>query len=72
VVVDAWDERPQWRSRLRSPPVALTAGRPVPVVLEYAQTGPGDLHLSWESVNVGVTHVPTASLYPEKTATASP
>lgn len=71
VVVDAWDERPQWRSRLRSRPVALTAGRPVPIVLEYARTGPGDLHLSWESVNTGVTHVPTASLYPEKPAPAS-
>lgn len=53
-------------ARFQTEPLRLTAGKQVPVKLEYKKTGSGELHLSWESVSQSIEHVPAAALYPEK------
>jgi hypothetical protein len=53
-------------ARFHTEPLTMTAGKPVPVKLEYKKTGSGELHLSWESVSQSIEHVPQASLYPTK------
>ena len=51
-------------ARFHTEPLTMTAGKPVPVKLEYKKTGSGELHLSWESVSQSIEHIPQASLYP--------
>jgi hypothetical protein len=70
----AWAEQDYPRDReltkRHSVPIALTAGQPVPIRLEYRAIGtaggqfPGPaLHLNWESLSQPVEHIPTAFLY---------
>jgi hypothetical protein len=52
-------------ARFQTEPLPLTAGKQVPVKLEYKKTGSGELHLSWESVSQSIEHVSAAALYPD-------
>lgn len=52
-------------ARFQTEPLRLTAGKQVPVKLEYKKTGSGELHLSWESVSQSIEHVPAAALFPQ-------
>jgi hypothetical protein len=51
-----------------SKPVALTAGKRVPIRLEYVSEGPeqGSLSLNWDSQTQERQRIPTACLYPGK------
>ena len=51
-------------ARFQTEPLPLTAGKPVPLKLEYKKTGSGELHLSWESVSQSIEHIPTSALHP--------
>jgi hypothetical protein len=51
-------------ARFQTEPLPLTAGKQVPVKLEYKKTGSGGLHLSWESMSQSIEHVPASALYP--------
>jgi hypothetical protein len=53
-------------TRFQTEPLPMTAGKQVPVKLEYKKTGSGELHLSWESVSQSIEHVPASALYPGK------
>jgi len=53
-------------ARFQTEPLPMTAGKQVPVKLEYKKTGSGELHLSWESVSQSIEHVPTTALYADK------
>ena len=53
-------------TRFQTEPLPMTAGKQVPVKLEYKKTGPGEPHLSWESVSQFIEHVPASALYPGK------
>jgi hypothetical protein len=55
-------------TRFQTEPLPMTAGKQVPVKLEYKKTGSGELHLSWESVSQSIEHVPTTALYADKQA----
>lgn len=50
-----------------SGPIPLTAGKRVPIKLEFAAAGDQDshLHLYWDCPNWELRHVPGALLYPE-------
>ena len=52
-------------ARFQTEPLRLTAGKQVPVKLEYKKTGSGELHLSWESVSQSIEHVPVSALFPQ-------
>jgi hypothetical protein len=74
LVIDAWDkiklERFQtdwyYTRELASPPIALLAGKRVPIKIEYVAHGGTDehLHLYWMSRSFDQRHVPRAYLYP--------
>jgi hypothetical protein len=77
LVIDGWrKEAPAQAGRrptreatggvqLASEPIALTAGTPVAISLEYAVNGgEAALHLSWESRSQERQHVPASALYP--------
>jgi hypothetical protein len=74
LVVDSWDgitlrgSLKDWRftRELSSPAVALTAGKLVPIKIEYASAGGEDehLHLYWMSRSYDLRHVPKEYLYP--------
>jgi hypothetical protein len=51
-------------ARFQTEPLPLTAGKQVPVKMEYKKTGSGELHLSWESLSQSIEHIPQAFLYP--------
>lgn len=51
-------------ARFQTELLPLTAGKQVPVKLEYKKTGSGGLHLSWESLSQSIEHIPQAFLYP--------
>jgi hypothetical protein len=62
--VDGW-----WRTRACiSKPITLSAGRLVPIRLEYAAAGGEEahLHLFFESNSLDQRHVPQSLLYPDK------
>ena len=77
LVINAWRDEGapliygdyRWRDtggqQFASQPLALTAGIPVVITLEYAANG-GDasLHLSWESWSQERQHIPASVLYP--------
>lgn len=55
------------RFKHRSDRIRLEAGERVPIRIEYQNTSEhGQLHLSWESQNQPIEHVPTEYLYPEE------
>ena len=75
LVIDSWDgvqpgkTKVNWwvTQNLTSGPISLTAGKRVPIKLEFSAAG-GDLahlHLYWESRNWDMRHIPGALLYPE-------
>ncbi len=53
-------------AQFQTEPLTLTAGKQVPVKLEYKKTGSGELHLSRESISQSIEHVPVSALYPDK------
>ena len=68
LVIDAWDDVPVNQTHHVSQPLALEAGRKVPIKIEYAKTDKGYLHLCWESTSQEIEHVPAAFLYPAEPA----
>lgn len=72
LVVDEWDAihtgkvTTFQRTRgTKSQPISLQAGKPVPVRLEYVNSGGDDshLHLFWQSASLDLRHVPQSFLY---------
>jgi hypothetical protein len=66
LVIDTTKDARATVARFQTEPLPLTAGKHVPVKLEYKKTGSGELHLSWESVSQSIEHVPVSALYPDK------
>lgn len=76
LAIDAWaavdPKRPRHKvtagsiDEVVSQPIALTAGKRVPIRLEYISEGPeqGSLSLNWDSLTQERQRIPTASLYP--------
>lgn len=64
LVIDTTKDAKANVTRFHSEPLRLTAGKQVPVKLEYKKTGSGELHLAWESVSQSIEHVPLSALYP--------
>jgi len=52
------------RTRFQSEWVPLQAGKKVSLHVEFTNSGPGDLHLCWESQSQEIEHIPQAALYP--------
>ena len=75
LVIDSWDgvqpgkTKVNWwvTQNLTSGPISLTAGKRVPIKLEFSAAGDdlAHLHLYWESRNWDMRHIPGALLYPE-------
>jgi hypothetical protein len=72
--VDSWDgvqlqKCEGWyrTENYASGPIPLTAGKRVPIKLEYSSAGEGEshLHLFWESPTWEMRHVPAGLLYPK-------
>jgi hypothetical protein len=64
LVIDPTKDSKANIARFHTEPLLLTAGKQVPVKLEYKNSGSGGLHLSWESVSQSIEHVPASALYP--------
>lgn len=77
LAIDAWTavdpKRPRHKvtagiiDEVVSKPIALTAGKRVPIRLEYISEGPeqGSLSLNWDSFTRERQRIPTANLYPQ-------